>query len=104
MPADELECRIGITAENFKEYGNAVISDLEKYIATNNNYKIADDNREGIRISTNDGWFLLRLSVHDPVMPLNFESNTKTGINEMIRDIKPFFLKYDMLSLPDVLK
>lgn len=104
MPVDELECRIGINAENFREYGNAVISDLEKYMAENKSYTIADDNREGIRVSAKDGWFLLRLSVHDPVMPLNFESDTKTGINEMIADLKPFFKKYDMLSLPDVLK
>ena len=36
-------------------------------------------NREGLRVSfprgEGDGWFLLRLSVHDPILPLNAESN-----------------------------
>ena len=103
MPADELECRIGITAEKFKEYGNMVIEELEKYISVKDDYKIADDNREGIRVSSKDGWFLLRLSVHDPVMPLNFESNTKTGISDMISDLKPFLKKFGGLSLPEIL-
>lgn len=104
MPADELECRIGIRDKNFKQYGNTVISELEKYIAQNSEYTVADDNREGIRVSKKDGWFLLRLSVHDPVMPLNFESDTKSGIKDMISDLKPFFSRFDMLSLPDILK
>ena len=52
------------------------MQDIDKLYEFANNkpqYKIADDNREGIRISTENGWFLLRLSVHDPVMPMNFE-------------------------------
>ena len=44
---------------------------------------MAEDSREGIRISFDekdgDGWLLLRLSVHDPVMPLNIESNREGG-------------------------
>ena len=41
------------------------------------NFDIA--NGEGVRVSLCDGWFLLRLSVHDPVMPLNIESNSVGG-------------------------
>ncbi|MBR6902659.1 MAG: hypothetical protein IKN39_02070 [Clostridia bacterium] len=104
MPADELECRIGILNKDFKQYGNTVISELEKYIVQNSKYTVADDSREGIRVSNENGWFLLRLSVHDPVMPLNFESDTKSGIKYMISDLKPFFSRFDMLSLPDILK
>ena len=103
MPEDDLEIRIGIDASDFRDYGNKVINELEKYVSNNPIYKIADDNREGIRVSCYDGWFLLRLSVHDPVMPLNFECDNKQGINKMIADLKPFFAGFDELSLPDVL-
>ena len=38
----------------------------------------------GIRVSfgkdEGDGWFLLRLSVHDPIMPLNIESDAVGGV------------------------
>ena len=30
-----------------------------------------------------NGWFLLRLSVHDPVLPLNLESDVKGGVKFM---------------------
>ena len=103
MPEDELECRISITAPDFKEYGNAVIEKLGEYIIKNSKYIIADDNREGIRVSNGAGWFLLRMSVHDPVMPLNFESDDKNGIAEMIADLKPFFAGFEKLQLPDIL-
>lgn len=104
MPADELECRINITADDFKAYGNNVISKLQEYIGQNKKYKIADDNREGIRVSNGNGWFLLRMSVHDPVMPLNFESDDTYGIKNMINDLKPFFARFEKLVLPDKLK
>ncbi|MGN1138063.1 MAG: phosphomannomutase/phosphoglucomutase, partial [Ruminococcus sp.] len=43
-----------------------------------------DDNREGVRVSfdkdNGNGWFLLRLSVHDPIMPLNIESDSQGGV------------------------
>ena len=103
MPADQLECRIGISAEDFRDYGNTVIEELEKYVSGNSEYKIADDNREGIRVSCFNGWFLLRLSVHDPVMPLNFECDDKEGIGKMIAALKPFFKKFSDLNLPDIL-
>ena len=61
---------------------------------------IADDNREGIRISTKDGWFLLRLSVHDPVMPMNFESNVEGGIVKDIAALKPFLAQFTELDIP----
>ncbi len=99
MPKEEKECRLSILTEDFREYGEKVIKDLEEYCKNNSAYKIADDNREGIRVSVEGGWFLLRLSVHDPVMPMNFESNYEGGVQKMIKDIKPFFQKYEQLDI-----
>lgn len=104
MPMDEREFRLNITESDFKSYGDNVIKELEKFMSGKPDYKIADDNREGIRVSGSDGWFLLRLSVHDPVMPLNFESDTAVGIDKMIEDLKPFFARFSGLSLPEGIK
>ncbi len=98
MPAEELEVRFNILDPDFKSYGQRVINELEEYAKTRPDYKIADDNREGIRISTENGFFLLRLSVHDPVMPMNFESNVKGGINKDVDGIKDFFKRFDKLD------
>lgn len=99
MPVEEKEVRFNITAVDFRAYGQKVIEELEKYAATLPEYTVADDNREGIRISTKNGWFLLRLSVHDPVMPMNFESNVEGGIKEDIEKIKPFFEQFKELDI-----
>ncbi|MEG0767142.1 MAG: hypothetical protein RR482_05445, partial [Clostridia bacterium] len=31
-----------------------------------------------------NGWFLLRLSLHDPVLPLNAESDVPGGVRKML--------------------
>ena len=101
MPAEEREVRIDITADDFRSYGSTVIEKLTKFVSNDPKYIVAPDNREGIRVSTENGWFLLRMSVHDPVMPLNFESERVGGVNADIADIKPFFKQFANLRLPD---
>ena len=98
-PKEEKECRLNITEADFKAYGQRVIEELEEFVKGDSSYRVADDNREGIRVSTDYGWFLLRLSVHDPVMPLNFESDEIGGIDKMIAALRPFFEKYQGLNI-----
>ena len=43
-----------------------------------------------MRASVGDGWLLLRLSVHDPVMPLNIESGHAGGCREIAGQLAPF--------------
>lgn len=99
MPAEEKECRFNILCDDFKSYGNTVIEELTKYAETRTDWKVADDNREGVRISTENGFFLLRLSVHDPVMPMNFESNVKGGIEKDTESLKSFLEQFDKLDI-----
>lgn len=99
-PAEERECRFNITEADFKTYGLRVIDELEAFVSADPaTYTVADDNREGLRVSTKYGWFLLRLSVHDPVMPMNFESDEVGGIDKMVALIKPFFETFDSLDI-----
>ncbi len=99
-PAEEKECRFNITDPAFKVYGLRVIDELETFVSADPaTYTVADDNREGIRVSTKYGWFLLRLSVHDPVMPMNFESDEIGGCAKMIEMIKPFFERFEHLDI-----
>lgn len=81
-PAEAAEVRLPITEENFRARGEALIAALEAY-AKDQGWAIAPDNREGIRVSfpkgEGQGWFLLRLSVHDPILPINLESDASGG-------------------------
>ena len=45
-----------------------------------------------------DGWFLLRLSLHDPLMPLNIESDSAGGVKIIARKLYEVIKKYDKLD------
>lgn len=82
-PAEADEVRLPISDPEFRARGEALIAALEDY-AKAQNWNIAPDNREGIRVSfpegEGQGWFLLRLSVHDPILPINLESDVPGGL------------------------
>ncbi len=98
MPKEEKEVRYNISLPDFKSYGLKVIDELLKFSENKEGLTVAPDNREGIRVSTENGWFLLRLSVHDPVMPLNLESNAEGGIEKDLKMLSGFLSQFEGLS------
>ncbi len=102
-PVESKEIRFSITAPAFQEAGLRVLAELDRF-ARQNGWAVAPDSREGVRISfgpdSGDGWALLRLSVHDPVMPMNVESNRKGGAAVILSALKPFFEGQDVLEAP----
>ncbi|KAK3011594.1 hypothetical protein RJ639_011429 [Escallonia herrerae] len=59
---------------SFREYGEAVLKHLKNITDSDPKLQKAPVNYEGVRVSGYGGWFLLRLSLHDPVLPLNIEA------------------------------
>lgn len=100
---EEKEIRIKILEEDFRACGERVIGDLLKYAETQKGWAIAPDNREGVRVSfsegNGDGWFLLRLSVHDPIMPLNIESNVSGGCEIILSKLMTFLRTTEGLDI-----
>ena len=105
-PLEECELRFKITAEDFREYGERVLVELEQYAQAREDWIIADDNREGIRVSFEDdqGWFLLRLSVHDPIMPLNLESMKEGGTRSIAKKLYGFLKECGSLDIAAIEK
>lgn len=103
LPVQSCEIRIGINDANFKEIGEKVITDLGLLAGNRHGWDIAPDNYEGVRIHCDHplkkGWFLLRMSLHDPVLPLNIESEVEGGMEETVALLKAFFANYDKLDL-----
>lgn len=101
MPFSEKEVRYIIEEEDFRAYGEKIISDFEKYCEQFPLITPADDNREGFRVNFNkwcgDGWLLVRLSVHDPVIPVNMESDSEGGIERIEMFWNGFIKNYDRL-------
>lgn len=93
-PIASWEIRIKIQTDAFKTYGEQVIEQLEAFVAQQPDWAIAPQNHEGIRVTCTDpaeqGWFLLRLSLHDPVLPLNIESNIAGGADRITQRLRGF--------------
>lgn len=99
QPAEAVEYRLKITTEDFKAYGANVLETF-KNRAVEKNIKLAEPNFEGVRLIFDEGWALLRLSLHDPVMPLNIESNVSGGCKKITESVKELLIGFDMLSIP----
>ncbi len=104
MPLEEREIRIRFKDGcDFKTLGAGLIKDFENYADKQSYIQKADDNREGCRICYDDthgkGWALLRMSLHEPILPINVESDKKHGSIKIVKDLYDFLKKYDFLDL-----
>lgn len=102
-PKESEEFRLKVGVEDFKVYGNQVIDRLQEFASTQADWKVVPDNDEGVRVSCQSpeesGWFLLRLSLHDPVLPLNVESEVDGGVAKIAARLLDFFRPFDALDL-----
>ena len=102
-PVESKEVRFKILESDFRACGEKIINDLTAYAMAQNGWNVANDNREGIRVSfdkdNGDGWFLLRLSVNDPIMPLNIESDSVGGVDIIYNKLNEFLKTTNGLEL-----
>lgn len=107
-PAESVEFRMNILLEDFKTYGQKVIDELNLYAMKNDGWSLAENNYEGVRVNLDkdhgNGWFLLRLSLHDPLLPLNIESNDKGGAKKIATELAEFIKNYDKLDAKSLLE
>jgi phosphomannomutase len=91
-PIEEKEFRMKLTCPDYTDYGNLVLEKMAGLIEKISGWTLEQPNYEGIRVKCQgqgeDGWFLLRLSLHDPLMPLNVESNMAGGVAVIIKKLK----------------
>ncbi len=84
IPAESKEFRLPITCGEFRDYGNKIISVMQEKVEKEDGWSAEKPNYEGIRVRcgkiSENGWFLLRMSLHDPLMPLNIESDIEGGV------------------------
>ena len=101
-PAESVEFRMNILLDDFKPYGQQVIDELTAYAANQAGWSLAPSNYEGVRVNLDadhgNGWFLLRLSLHDPLLPLNIESSEVGGAKKIAKELAGFIAGYDKLE------
>lgn len=102
-PLESMEFRLKIKEENYKAYGADVLDKFKAYAAKQSDFLPVPNNYEGVRITFHDqevrGWLLLRMSLHEPLMPLNIEADNEGGVKIIIDRILPFFKEQDGLDI-----
>lgn len=102
----QTEVRFPILVDNFKEFGDELLSDLEAHVIetsnTSDSIKLVTPNYEGVRIQFENGWCLLRKSLHDPIMPLNYEASTTECMNEIRDFLYAFLIEYPGLDIENL--
>ncbi|MBR6007155.1 MAG: phosphomannomutase/phosphoglucomutase [Clostridia bacterium] len=83
-PAESSEVRMAVNTEAFADYTAEVLEKVKAHFENREGFTIVTPNYEGVRVGADaahgDGWFLIRRSLHDPLMPTNLESNSNGGV------------------------
>lgn len=103
-PAEAKEYRAKITAEDFGTVGDEVLKAFEQFVDDEPGWSATPNNFEGVHVTVDaehgNGWALLRKSLHDPVLPLNIESEEAGGVAKIAVRMQNFLGGFDSLELP----
>ncbi|MBR0139882.1 MAG: phosphomannomutase/phosphoglucomutase, partial [Firmicutes bacterium] len=104
-PAEAAEFRLPVKAEDFASCADGVLKDLEERIARGDapGMSLELPNYEGVRVKagaeSGDGWFLIRKSLHEPLMPLNIESSREGGLALIKAEVLKLLSGNELLDL-----
>ena len=82
-----------------------VVEIILSHTLTHPEWQRASDSREGVRIifnldgGVNNAWFQLRMSVHDPVIALNAESDVPGGVHRILEALYALIKDTELLDL-----
>jgi phosphomannomutase len=99
---EEKEVRYVIGQDNFQAYGQGVLEALSQFVGEQADWHRLANNVEGVRVqcraADEQGWFLLRLSLHDPVLALNIESDVPGGVANILQRLAGEFVRFNDLT------
>ena len=103
---ESIEIRLPILDEEDPSASSQeIVEMILSHTLENPEWNMASDSREGVRILFNlDGgvsnaWFQLRMSVHDPVMPLNAQSDVPGGVRRLLGQLYELIRDSELLDL-----
>ena len=98
-PKESKEVRLKMKTQSIKESADKIIKDLDVYTKEMSNWSQVEENYEGIRVNCEyaegKGWFLLRSSLHEPILCINIESDFSGGVEKILSSLGEFLRKYD---------
>ncbi len=105
-PAEASEVRLKFSCADFKARGEGVLAHVQA-AAAEAGLTLAPENYEGVRINFDkahgDGWALVRMSLHEPILPINMESNSAGGVKKIAAALYAMLKGYDFLDTEKLL-
>ncbi len=106
QPVETQEVRFKLEVEDFKALGQQVIQELATYDVTG--WTINPENEEGIRITLSEpygqGWSLLRLSLHEPLLVLQIENDRAGYMSAVLKEMNRFLDAYPEVNQSKLLE
>jgi phosphomannomutase len=87
-PAEAIEFRPQIMVDDFSSYADEVLAAFTLFAEQQEGWSLTPDNYEGVHVTTENGWILMRKSLHDPQIPINIESDEVGGIEPMAEKVR----------------
>ena len=104
QPAESWSIRLKLNAEDYSEFADRVLEDMKKWVGLTEGLELAEPNYEGVRVNFDidgsKGWFLMRKSLHEAILPLDIMSADNGGIRKVLPHIGEFLMKYEGIEVP----
>lgn len=99
QPVETQEVRFRLEAEDYRALGEQVIADLRHQAIEG--FQFNPENEEGVRFNVTapygDGWFLLRMSLHEPLLVLQVENDQPGYILAILKRLSEFLSAYPLV-------
>ena len=96
QPVETQEVRFNLAADDYRALGEQVIADLAA--SEMDGWQVDPENDDGIRFTLSapfgSGWFLLRMSLHEPLLVLQVENDEAGNIPKVLQEIHNFMNSY----------
>ena len=104
---EQIEIRITIHDPRVISSSRKVLTYLKEHIKSIKACEL-ENSIEGVRINFKarwqEGWCILRKSVHDPSLVLNIESYVNNGALSILHSLIPFFEKFQFIEIDEIKK
>ncbi|HFH9922513.1 phosphomannomutase/phosphoglucomutase [Streptococcus suis] len=100
QPLETQEVRFKLEVEDYRALGEQVIADLQATSITG--FIFNPENEEGVRFDVTDpygdGWFLLRMSLHEPLLVLQIENDQSGYMPSILKRLSEFLDGYPAVN------
>ncbi|MDH6365066.1 phosphomannomutase [Enterococcus sp. PF1-24] len=98
QPVETIEFRFKLAGTDYRPLGEKVIAELPAYLVDKPGFSFDPENEEGVRYTVDtpygSGWFLLRMSLHEPLLVLQVENDSAGNNRKVLAALAEHFTSY----------